>query len=125
MSTENALLIALGTVVGFWVVTTACLLCMWRIDQLRTLALVRELFTMDWTTTPPTEPGWYWVHTPVTDGPEIVEAIARNGGIGRFAMAPDGRTPIFVLFTQFREYADPSTKWAGPIPLPGGDLPRG
>lgn len=55
---------------------------------------------MKWTTTPPTESGWYWLWLP-GERPAIV--------------------PVYM--DEWRPYCPIGARWAGPIPLPEEDRP--
>ena len=79
-----------------------------------------------YTTTKPTEPGWYWCRNAV-DWPgrlwEAIVYVARGGTIGFEGVAPDGlvaswiSSPGHVGILHECEWAD-DCEWAGPICRP-------
>ena len=62
-----------------------------------------------WTTEPPTEPGWYWRQQGHCI-PTIVKVTDRNFGRGEKCLAVDGETREYFLTC--------NAQWAGPIPEP-------
>jgi hypothetical protein len=66
---------------------------------------------MQWTTTPPTEPGWYWVrwNIPYIHDVEIVRVYREHQG-DRLFVADIGEDAEFEL-AKF-------THWLGPLPIP-------
>jgi hypothetical protein len=63
-----------------------------------------------WTTTPPTEPGWYWAaiwRPDVDDIREVVRVVSPNG---RLLVVMAGTDEVF----QLGEF----THWLGPLPIP-------
>ena len=61
-----------------------------------------------WTTEPPTEPGWYWVHTTPEDDPinPVTEVVELEGPGAAFTLKEHGLS----LNTR--------THWLGPLPEP-------
>ncbi len=58
---------------------------------------------LSWTSTPPSEPGWYWVK--IIDRPEVLEVAPISGQL--HILWSDGPRPLPEGYL-----------WAGPIPQP-------
>ena len=67
-------------------------------------AITENLYTLEWTTDPPTEPGWYWIHFP-SGAVECakIDVINSNG--------------IPIEFAD-RWALERVTHWLGPLPTP-------
>lgn len=67
---------------------------------------------MKWTTKPPTEEGWYWVHG-------VISGVVTMMEIYRSVTHPDEwRGACFGGDREFKRWGNLIDKWAGPIPEP-------
>lgn len=80
----------------------------------------REYVEMDWTTTPPTVEGWYWVYIEdpkAIENPAVVQVEREN-------QKPDDKLGVWHSgnwdeFESVDEYSSIfSCHWLGPIPVP-------
>lgn len=67
--------------------------------------------TSEWTTTPPTEPGFYWVWSKEEEVPWMVDVCNINS---------QGEPPHLKMFYENQEYEvwEIFTHWKGPLPEP-------
>ena len=68
--------------------------------------------TQEWTTTPPTEPGWYWVYTIAEDEPEnvVTEIVWVDFPPGYYGPKFSLEEVGLLLYEK--------THWLGPLPMP-------
>jgi hypothetical protein len=82
-------------------------------EEADTLALWKGM--IEWTTTPPTEPGWYWVRSESKyKHTWIVEVSIKNGVAHMYSEMDSEDYPVWDGF---------ATHWLGPLPPP--EPPKG
>ena len=67
---------------------------------------------MQWSSSPPADPGWFWYRSPEDFAKPVEVALGRNGGLIVWLTSDqDWELPELLRLC-------PGTEWAGPIPEP-------